>query len=80
MTEPRNIIESRRSWWAVSNYKGYKDFCKPKYIDYYLYRLVVYYSHQDQIVTGSLPVQILSQSLLKYLFSKSAGRMTKIAL
>ena len=42
-TESRSlIIESGRPWWAVLDYKVYKDLRKPGCIDH-LCRLVVYY-------------------------------------
>ena len=43
--EPQSTIELRRSWWGVSDCKNYKDFRKPRCIDCYLPRLVVYHSH-----------------------------------
>ena len=33
-TEPQSTIESRRPWWAVSEYKVYKNLRKPGYIDH----------------------------------------------
>ena len=41
----------------MSDYKDYKNFHKFGYINCYLYRLILYYSHQDWIVTGDLPTK-----------------------
>ena len=61
MIEPQSTIELRRSWWGVSDCKNYKDFRKPRCIDCYLPRLVVYHfrkptdDDENRIVTGALP-------------------------
>lgn len=46
MIKPQSTIESGKLWWAMSDYKNYKDFRKPRYIDCYLHWIVVYYSCQ----------------------------------
>ena len=35
-TERQSTIESRRPWWAVSDYKVYKNLRKPGYIDHWI--------------------------------------------
>ena len=60
-TEPQSTIELGRPWWAVLDYKVYKDLRKPRCIDCYLHRLVVYHfykpidNNKNRIVPGDLP-------------------------
>ena len=60
-TEPRSTIKSGRPWWAVSDYKVYKDLCKPGCINH-LHRFIVYHfrkssdNDENRIVIYVLPV------------------------